>query len=302
MTEEKPRLIPTQPWENGWAPDTSHVPGTRRLWMAGTLALSVVAACVTAIVVTDRQAVDAAPAAKAPAATPGATYPGLLTFASPSPSGTEAPSGKSGLWSAQPGTPTAPTASSPATPGAPAAPAAPAPGAKGPSPAPAKNPPAKPAPAPSPGRSTAAPTQPDRSSLRSVEAANYPGRYWHVSGGLVKVDPVAGSESREDSTFSVVPGLSNGSCYSFKTHDNKYVRHRNFVLRAERNDGSSLFQQDATFCAGYSGGGGGAVLLSSVNYPNYALRTKDFQMRLDPWGYNTTNRQDFSFRIVSPLA
>ncbi|MGY1501740.1 AbfB domain-containing protein [Streptomyces sp. QTS52] len=292
MTEEKPRLIPTQPWENGWAPDTSRVPGTRRLWMAGTLALSVVAACVTAIIVTDRQTEDPVPVAKAPVPSPGSTYPGLLTFASPSASGDTPPGGKSGLSSAQQSTPTISTgATSPA----------PAPDVKGSASAsaPVKEAPGKPAASPSPSKSQAAPTKPDNSNLRSVEAVNYPGRYWHVSGGLVKLDPVAGSESREDSTFSVVQGLSNGSCYSFKTHDGKYLRHRNFILRAERNDGSSLFRQDATFCSGYAGS---MTLLQSVNYPNYALRQKDSQMRLDPYGYNTTNRQDFSFRVVAPLA
>ncbi|WP_327694081.1 AbfB domain-containing protein [Streptomyces sp. NBC_00459] len=287
MTEEKPRLIPTQPWENGWAPDTSRVPGTRRLWMAGTLALSVVAACVTAIVITDRQAEDPVPVAKIPAPSPGSTYPGLLTFASPSASESVPPGGKSGLSSAQP------TTSAATTP-------APAPDVKGSASAPASQAPGKPAASPSPSKSSAAPTTPDRSSLRSVESINYPGRYWHVSGGLVRLDPVGGSESREDSSFSLVPGLSNGSCYSFKTHDGKYLRHRDFILRADRNDGSSLFKQDATFCAGYAGNSG--TVIQSVNYPNYALRHRNFQLRLDPYGYNTTNRQDFSFRVVAPLA
>ncbi|WP_330291875.1 AbfB domain-containing protein [Streptomyces sp. NBC_00576] len=294
MTEEKPRLIPTQPWENGWAPDTSRVPGTRRLWMAGTLALSVVAACVTAIVVTDRQAEDPVPVAKAPAPSPGSTYPGLLTFASPTATGTTPPGGKSGLASAQPTAPSTSTTSPPASP-------VPAPDVKGSASAPVKEAPGKPAASPSPSKSSAAPSQPDRSLLRSVESVNYPGRYWHVSGGLVRLDPVAGSESREDSTFSVVKGLSNNSCYSFKTHDGKYLRHRDFVLRADRNDGSSLFKQDATFCGGYSGYTGSAIL-QSVNYPNYALRHKNFQLRLDPYGYNTTNRPDFNFRVVAPLA
>ncbi len=99
----------------------------------------------------------------------------------------------------------------------------------------------------------------------------------------------------------MVKGLSDSSCYSFKTHDGKYLRHREFILRAERNDGSSLFRQDATFCGGYSGYTGAAIL-TSVNYPNYALRHKDSLLRLDPYGYNTTNRQDFSFRVVAPLA
>jgi len=43
-------------------------------------------------------------------------------------------------------------------------------------------------------------------------------------------------------------------------------------------------------------------MLTSVNYPNYALRHKNFQLRLDPYGYNTTNRKDFLFRLVAPLA
>ncbi|GAA3890393.1 hypothetical protein GCM10023084_48710 [Streptomyces lacrimifluminis] len=288
MTQEKPRPTPNQPWENGWAPDTSRVPGTRRLWMAGTLALSVVAACVTAIIVTDRQTEDPVPVAKAPAPSPGSTYPGLLTFASPTASGTVPPDGKSGLSSAQPTT----SADTPPVP---------APDVKGSASAPASAAPGKPAASPSPSKSSAAPPKPDRSLLRSVESTNYAGRYWHVSDGTVRLDPVQGSESREDSTFSVVKGLSNSSCYSFKTHDNKYLRHRNFVLRADRNDGSSLFKQDATFCGGYSGYTGAAVL-QSVNYPNHALRHKNFQLRLDPYGYNTTNREDFSFRVVAPLA
>ncbi|WP_327314249.1 AbfB domain-containing protein [Streptomyces sp. NBC_01235] len=133
-----------------------------------------------------------------------------------------------------------------------------------------------------------------------MQAVNYPDRYWHVSDGLVKLDAPRGSESREDSTFTVVKGLSNSSCYTFMTHDGTYLRHRDFVLRAERNDGSTLFKQDATFCPGYSGYSG-AVMLQSVNYPNYALRHKNFQLRLDPYGYNTTNRADFSFRLVDPL-
>ncbi|MGW3648407.1 AbfB domain-containing protein [Streptomyces sp. NPDC000878] len=290
MTEEKPRLIPTQPWENGWAPDTSRVPGTRRLWMAGTLALSVVAACVTAIIVTERQTEQPAPVAKAPVPSPGSTYPGLLTYASPSPTGAAPPSGKSGLSSEQP---PAPAATAPAA-------AVPAPDAKGSASAAVSETPGKPAASPSPSKSSAAPAKP-ASTSRSVESVNYPGRYWHVSNGLVKLDQVRGSESREDSTFDVVKGLSNSSCYSFRTNDGKYLRHREFILRAERNDGSSLFKQDATFCGGYSGYTGEAML-TSVNYPNYALRHKNFQLRLDPYGYNTTNRKDFLFRLVAPLA
>ncbi|WP_055524038.1 AbfB domain-containing protein [Streptomyces graminilatus] len=301
MTEQKPRLTPSQPWENGWAPDTSRVPGTRRLWMAGTLALSVVAACVTAIVVSDRQAEDPAPVAKAPATSAGATYPGLLTYASPPSPGATPPDGKSGLASALS---TGPTASDGTTPAA-------APDVKGSATGPVKETPGgepggnpggkpggKPGTSPAPTKSSAAPSHQDP-SLRSVESVNYPGRYWHVSGDLVKLDPVAGAASRKASTFSVVPGLYNSSCYSFKTRDGRYLRHRDFVLHADSSDGSSLFKQDATFCAGYAGSSG--TVIQSSNYPNYALRHRDFQLRLDPYDGNPATRQDFSFRVVAPL-
>ncbi len=43
-------------------------------------------------------------------------------------------------------------------------------------------------------------------------------------------------------------------------------------------------------------------MIQSVNYPDRALRHQNFQLRLDPYGYNTANRQDFSFRVVAPLA
>ncbi|MER6559869.1 AbfB domain-containing protein [Streptomyces sp. NPDC001027] len=280
MPVDKSRPSQEQPWENGWAPDTSRAPGTRRLWLAGGLAVATVLACVTAIALNDRPVDEKSAAGRPQTLSDDETAGGLISFATPSGSGSPTPTGKHRAASASPSASPSPSASSSprpqgsSSPGVSAAPSAHAPG--------------KPS------------SPPASSDERSVQAVNYPDRYWHVSGSLVKLDAPRGSESREDSTFRVVSGLSDGSCISFATHDGRYLRHRNFVLRAEYNDGSSLFRQDATFCPGYSGERG-AVLLHSVNYPNYALRHKDFGLRLDPWGYNTTNRADFSFRLVGPL-
>jgi len=134
--------------------------------------------------------------------------------------------------------------------------------------------------------------------MRSV---NYPDRYWHVSGGYVRLDPVAGSESREDSTFKVVKGLADASCYSFRTHDGKYLRHRNFLLRAESNDSSGLFEQDATFCARASAYPG-AVMLESKNYPGRFLRHQNFQLKLDPFQNSSLYMADSAFRLVDGLS
>ncbi|MFF6801417.1 AbfB domain-containing protein [Streptomyces sp. NPDC012616] len=279
MPEDKSRPSQEQPWENGWAPDTSRAPGTRRLWFAGGLAVATVLACVTAIALNDRPVDEKSEAGRQQTLSDDETAGGLISFATPSGSGSPTPTGKQHL-SASPSPSASPEPSSSPRPQGSSSP--------GVSTAPSAHAPGKPSKPPAYG------------DERSVQAVNYPDRYWHVSDSLVKLDAPRGSESREDSTFHVVTGLYDGSCVSFSTHDGRYLRHRNFILRAEYNDGSSLFRQDATFCPGYSGYSG-AVLFQSVNYPNYALRHKDFQLRLDPYGYNTTNRTDFAFRLAGPL-
>ncbi|MGP4042943.1 AbfB domain-containing protein [Streptomyces sp. 2A115] len=282
MSERKPGTeleLSTRPqkvWETGEALDETRIPGTRRLWLAGALLLVVLTATVTAVAVLE-SGTDTSSEDRTENITSAANQPVL-----PSPPPAAPPTGKSGWASPEPSGTTGDGST---------APEAQQQGGSKPDPSPR---PSKPAAPEKPPASTPS------SSRKSVQAVNYPDRYWHVADGLVKLDPVRGSESREDSTFAVAKGLSNSSCYSFKTHDGKYLRHRNFILRAERNDGSSLFKQDATFCPGYSGHSG-AVMLQSVNYPNYVLRHRNFQLRLDPYGYNTTNREDFSFRLVDPL-
>ncbi|MFJ1734458.1 AbfB domain-containing protein [Streptomyces sp. NPDC088254] len=139
------------------------------------------------------------------------------------------------------------------------------------------------------------------SNRKSVQSVNYPDRYWRASGGLVRLEQSGGSEFREDASFDVVAGLSNGSCYSFRTADGTYLRHRNFVLRAERNDGSNLFSQDATFCPNWSPYSG-SMTLRSVNYPDRALRHRNMELRLDQYGYNSSGGEDFAFRLVDGLA
>ncbi|MFF7471368.1 AbfB domain-containing protein [Streptomyces sp. NPDC008092] len=291
MPEITPQPPPHPSWENGWAPDTSRAPGTRRLWLAGMLAIATVVACVTAIAV-NHKAPDRTSAAGPTASANTDSGPGLLSFASPSASDTTAPpKGTSGMSA------TSPTASASAT-------ATDTASGAGPKSSPSSTKPSKSTPSKGTsggsGGSGGSGQQPSASG-KSVRSVNYPDRYWHVSGSYVYLDQPRGSESREDSTFELVKGLANASCYSFATHDGLYLRHQNFVLRAESYDGSSLFRQDATFCpqkVAFSDD----VLFQSVNYPNYALRHKNFQLRLDPYGYNTTNRQDFFFDLVDGLS
>ncbi|WP_128437119.1 AbfB domain-containing protein [Streptomyces cyaneus] len=277
MPENKSRPPQDQPWENGWAPDTSRAPGTRRLWLAGGMAVATIVACATAIVVTDRAPDATSRSARADDTT---SVPGLISFATPSK--TAPPKGKSGL-----STPEATTR----------APRQQEAGA----PKPAPEPEQKPSKSPSHEGGSSSASKPPATTWRSVRSVNYPDRYWHASGGYVKLDQVSGSESREDSTFKLIKGLSDASCYSFATADGSYLRHRSFVLRSERNDGSALFKQDATFCA-RSAAYSGAVMLESVNYPGRFLRHQNFQLRLAPYEHSGLYLADSAFRLVAGLA
>ncbi|MER6469797.1 AbfB domain-containing protein [Streptomyces collinus] len=277
MPEDTPRPPHRQPWEHGWDPDASRTPGTRRLWLAGALALATIAAGATAIAVND----GAASGKTASPATPGAptdSGPGLLSFASPS-AGATASSGA------------APHRSGGARSGA-AAPSAAGRASGHPgrhTTGPAKTPkPKESSPKPSSGR-------------RSVRSLNHPDRYWHVSDGLVRLDPAGSTAERRDATFTVVKGLAKAGCYSFATADGGYLRHRNFLLRAEHDDGSRLFEQDATFCPRTSAFTG-AVMLESVNYPGRYLRHQDFQLKLDPYQDTDLYRADSAFLLVAGLA
>ncbi|MFI6017206.1 AbfB domain-containing protein [Streptomyces sp. NPDC051287] len=284
MPRTTPQPPPRPSWENGWAPDTSRTPGTRRLWLAGTLALATVIACATAIAAghggSDRAA---APPPTGAALDHG---PGLLSFASPATTGPAAPGEDE----------TGPRTASAAPSGSATASAA-APGAT-PRTSPSGAEPATSAP---PGGGPGGGATPRSPLHRSVRSVNYPDRYWQVSGGYVTLDTPGGTESRADSTFTVVDGLADGSCYSFRTSDGRYLRHRDFVLRADRDDGSSLFRQDATFCArpsAYSG----AVVLESVNYPGRFLRHQNFRLKLVSYQDSDLYRADSAFRLTAPLA
>ncbi|MET8768514.1 AbfB domain-containing protein [Streptomyces sp. NPDC004658] len=244
-----------------------NTPRTRRLGLAAALALAAVAACVTVTAMSDRPTETKA---TAPARPPD-DGPGLLSFASPSapPAHTPAPERNR-------------TAPSPPSSAAPE------------SPAPPQRTPSK---SPTPTAGSQRPAE-HGTSVRSV---NYPDRYWHLSGGLVKLDPVGSAADRRAATFTRVKGLADARCWSFTTADGGYLRHRDFLLRAERDDGSRLFARDATFCPRPSARTG-AVALESLNYPGRLLRHQNFQLRLDPYRNTDLYRSDSAFLLVDGLA
>ncbi|MFF3407656.1 AbfB domain-containing protein [Streptomyces sp. NPDC002742] len=291
-------LVPVSPapWEAVGQGDEGRLPGTRRLWLAGGLAVAATIAVVAVIAVQANHSDDPSQNRADNRTTADTANPFLLG----APAGvTTAPAGKNAL--ASPGT------SLPASPDSASAGSASAdsPSRDSVSPGPSDQGSGN---RPHPGASTTAgsgtaSSQRPASVWKSVQAVNYPDRFWHLSGGQVRLDPVgpgSPAATRRTASFKVVQGLAKSSCYSFATADGSYLRHRDFVLRADRYDGSDLFRKDATFCpraSSYSG----AVMLESVNYPGRFLRHRDFQLRLGRNERGRLYRADSAFRLVRGL-
>lgn len=82
---------------------------------------------------------------------------------------------------------------------------------------------------------------------------------------------------KQDATWIVRAGLANSSCVSFESANRagQYLRHANYQLWLQPNDGSALFSQDATFCP-QAGNSGQGLSFQSVNYPGHYLRHYNF--------------------------
>jgi hypothetical protein len=77
-----------------------------------------------------------------------------------------------------------------------------------------------------------------------------------------------------------------------------YLRHNNYVLRLEANNGSAVFRQDATFrqVAGLADAAWSSF--RSYNFPDRYIRHSNYQLRIDPIA-TATERADATFRRVS---
>ncbi len=94
---------------------------------------------------------------------------------------------------------------------------------------------------------------------------------------------------KADATWVVTAGLSNSSCVSFQAANasGSHLRHYNFQLHLQPNDGSSQFAQDATFCA-QPGNSGQGVSLQSANYPGKYIRHYNYTVYVASDGGSNT--------------
>ncbi|KIF00787.1 RNA polymerase ECF-subfamily sigma factor [Streptomyces sp. RSD-27] len=166
-----------------------------------------------------------------------------------------------------------------------------APTAGGPTPVPSRPAaPAGPSPSPSPSASPS-PSQVSPSALagtvalgaQSLESVDEPGLYLSYADDFATLGRVSASSSaqaRQRVTFTVVRGLADTRCVTFRAADGRYLRHRDLRLQLSTDEGSELFREDATFCP-RPAAVAGAVTLHAHNYPGSVIRHRDGGIWLD---------------------
>jgi hypothetical protein len=96
-------------------------------------------------------------------------------------------------------------------------------------------------------------------------------RYIAHTDSTVNTQVVSASSSatlKQQASWTVRTGLGNSACFSFESNDTpgSFIRHSNYELMVDANDGSKLFGEDSTFCP-QSGLNGQGNSLRSWSYP-----------------------------------
>ncbi|KAJ7031986.1 alpha-L-arabinofuranosidase [Mycena alexandri] len=109
-----------------------------------------------------------------------------------------------------------------------------------------------------------------------VTTPGFDTRFIAHTGATVNTQVVTSSSTtalKQSASWTVVAGLGNSQCVSFESRDtaNSYIRHVNFALMVNANDGTKQFHEDATFCpkAGLNGQGNS---IRAWGYPTRSFR------------------------------
>lgn len=129
---------------------------------------------------------------------------------------------------------------------------------------------AAPVSAAAPSRSETVPPAPAQLTTGSwlLSPLGDPDTYLTVNGEFAEMSPA------DPVTLTVVTGLADDACFSFRVDGDRYLRHFDYRLRVDERDDSDLFRADATFCQ-VAGTDAGTVRLSSKNYPDHLLHRRD---------------------------
>ncbi|KPM40107.1 putative alpha-L-arabinofuranosidase B [Neonectria ditissima] len=106
--------------------------------------------------------------------------------------------------------------------------------------------------------------------------SGYTTRYIAHTGSTVNTQVVSSSSTtalKQQASWTVRAGLGNSACFSFESKDTpgSYIRHYNFALLLNANDGTKAFYEDATFCP-QTGLNGQGSSIRSWSYPTRYFR------------------------------
>ncbi|KAH6895991.1 glycoside hydrolase family 54 protein [Thelonectria olida] len=101
-------------------------------------------------------------------------------------------------------------------------------------------------------------------------------RYIAHTGSTINTQVVSSSSTtalKQQASWTVRTGLGNSACFSFESVDTpgSYIRHYNFELVLNANDGTKQFGEDATFCPQAALSGQGSSI-RSWSYPTRYFR------------------------------
>jgi len=129
-----------------------------------------------------------------------------------------------------------------------------------------------------------------------LRSQTYPDRYVRHWNYRARLDPNV--TNLADSQFRIVTGLAGSGTVSLESANfpGYFLRHRNHEIWVERNDGSALFRNDASFFrrAGLSDSAG--VSFESFNFAGRYLRQSNFLLYNQPVS-TATDRTDATFHL-----
>ncbi|WP_433833173.1 AbfB domain-containing protein [Actinoplanes sp. CA-015351] len=127
-----------------------------------------------------------------------------------------------------------------------------------------------------------APASPVTEAAPSPTPERFGAGFWSlgIDGGYLGVDGDLAAVVGDEAVFTVVPGLADDTCFSFRASNGKYLRHFDYRLRFDNTDGSDLFTADATFCA-RDEQVAGSIRLGSKNYPDHLVHRRGTEFYID---------------------
>jgi non-reducing end alpha-L-arabinofuranosidase len=131
-----------------------------------------------------------------------------------------------------------------------------------------------------------------------LKSYNFPDRFVRHAANVGRIDPFP-MEPPADQQWRLRPGLADAAGVSFESVNlpGRHLRHVNYEVRLEADDGSPQFAQDATFHRTAGLADGAWASFRSHNFPDRHLRHSGYVLRIDPIG-TATDRADATFQVT----